>query len=162
MKQESRRFERWECQYQQSLAFRHTLGDRVGKADSFYQLGKVYEPSGDKSKARDLYRQSLQLWQAMGKAREEARLLNRLGAIHLDLGEKQLALDYYRQALKASSAAKAQDEEAIALKGIGQLSPEAGVKQKTEPRRQMDERRRAPFYLAWGPSHFSSRFFSIL
>src|SRR5262249_7586492 len=55
--------------YEESLAIRRALGDRLGVADSLRNLGSVASDQGDYAAARSLYEESLAIRRELGTVR---------------------------------------------------------------------------------------------
>jgi len=85
--------------YEESLALRRELGDKVGIASSLNNLGNVAHNRGDNAAARTLYEESLALSQELGHKQGIAISLNNLGNVALNLGDYATARAFHKESL---------------------------------------------------------------
>ena len=92
-------------QYQEALkSFKtassvpNTVGDRVGKAKTLENLGRVYQLQGDKKQALKQYQQALGELQSAGAWSRQVYVLNNLGLLATDLSLNNRALEYFQLA----------------------------------------------------------------
>ncbi len=85
--------------YQESLAIRREIGDRMGMAVSLNNLGGVAYRLGEYEEADRLLRESLAIFTELRTRREQAYPLSILGRVARDLGNHRESLIYYQKAL---------------------------------------------------------------
>ena len=76
----------------------NTPGDRLGKARTLENLGKVYQLEGDKRKALQQYQLALDDLRRFGAWSRQVFVLNNLGLLATDLGLNNRALEYFQSA----------------------------------------------------------------
>jgi CHAT domain-containing protein/tetratricopeptide (TPR) repeat protein len=106
-------------QYQQAVPLWRAAGERRREASTFYNIGLIYDSSGEMQKALDYFNQALLLFRAENDRQREANTLHNIGRIYNSTGEKQKALDHYHQALLLKRAENDRRGEANTLNSIG-------------------------------------------
>ncbi|AFZ24599.1 hypothetical protein Cylst_2375 [Cylindrospermum stagnale PCC 7417] len=116
--------------FNQALAIRRELKDRLGVPVLLQSIGNAYANLGEKQKALSSYNQALSLFQAEKQASTAATTLVSIGRVYFSLGETQKALDSYNQALLIQRTEKDFNGQAETLQIIGQLYTQLGEPQK--------------------------------
>ncbi len=85
--------------YQQALAIRRSVGDRLGAARTLSSLGLAYQELSQFEAALSSYQEALSIISGLGDSTGRVYLLNNLSRAYLKQGQTQPALDYLQQAL---------------------------------------------------------------
>jgi tetratricopeptide (TPR) repeat protein len=100
---------------------------RAGLAMTRSNLAKLYDDTGEKEKALDLFQQVLTEERAVGSKVGEATMLNNIGEIYTDLGDTRAALDcLLNKALPMWHELQSQAGEGATLNNIGHLFERLG------------------------------------
>ena len=98
---------------QQTVA--EKIGDKVGVAGAWLNLGMLNTALQDYDTALPFLRKSLALYEALGSKTGEARALQKLSRLYLELGEHRQAFDCAQKSLQLSEASKHRRGIALAL-----------------------------------------------
>ncbi len=87
----------WNCAinaYEKALIISEKLGDVHGAAQTYNNLGSVYDDMGEWSKAIEYYQKSLETKEKLGDVHGKGITLSNLGKMHLDAGQIDKARKY--------------------------------------------------------------------
>ncbi|MEM8675397.1 MAG: CHAT domain-containing protein [Cyanobacteria bacterium P01_G01_bin.67] len=84
--------------FEQAAGVANTSGDRLGKARTLENLGRVYQIQGNKRQALKQYQLALNSLRSIGAWSRQVYVLNNLGLLALDLGLTNRALEYFQSA----------------------------------------------------------------
>ena len=84
--------------FERAAGVANTSGDRLGKAKTLENLGRIYQLQGDKRKALKQYQLALNDLRRVGAWSRQVYVLNNLGLLALDLGLSNRALEYFQTA----------------------------------------------------------------
>lgn len=115
--------------FTRALTIRQAINDRVGLANSFMALGRIYEVS-DTRKAIEYFQQSLPLKIELEDRLGELIVRNNMANSYVNLGDIPTGLAYYEQALTITRRMGNQQDEAMLLNNTGQLHVRIGDLQK--------------------------------
>lgn len=107
--------------YEQALAIRRDLGDRLGEGETLNNLGRVYADLGRREEALVHFEQALNVMREMGNQKGEGRTRNQIGKIYLDLGRNEEALMQFEQALPLRVKGEDRLGEAATINNIGRV-----------------------------------------
>jgi tetratricopeptide (TPR) repeat protein len=65
--------------YQDALAIRQEIGDRLGEGSTLNNIGAVYDNLGQYEVALNFYQDALAIWQEIGNRAGEGATLNNIG-----------------------------------------------------------------------------------
>lgn len=94
---------------------------KTGMANTYLNIGNLYNEKNDAGRALDNLRKALNLYQELDNKTMEADILSRMGMVYLQGGSYQEALDASLNALKTFREVGQQREEASILKNIGNI-----------------------------------------
>ena len=84
--------------FEQAAGVANTSGDRIGKAKTWENLGRVYQLQGNKKQALKQYQLALGELRSIGAWSRQVYVLNNLGLLAMDLGLNNRALEYFKWA----------------------------------------------------------------
>jgi len=84
--------------FEQAAGVANTSGDRIGKAKTLENLGRIYQLQGDKKQALKQYQWALNDLRSIGAWSRQVYVLNNLGLLAMDLGLQNRALEYFQSA----------------------------------------------------------------
>ena len=84
--------------FAQAAGVANTVGDRIGKAKTLENLGRVYQLQGNKKQALKQYQLALGELRSIGAWSRQVYVLNNLGLLAMDLGLSNRALEYFQSA----------------------------------------------------------------
>ncbi len=84
--------------FTQAAGVANTSGDRIGKAKTLENLGRVYQQEGNKKQALKQYQLALGELRSIGAWSRQVYVLNNLGLLAMDLGLSNRALEYFQSA----------------------------------------------------------------
>ena len=84
--------------FEQAAGVANTSGDRIGKAKTWENLGRVYQLQGNKKQALKQYQLALGELRSIGAWSRQVYVLNNLGLLAMDLGLNNRALEYFQSA----------------------------------------------------------------
>ena len=73
--------------YEETLQIDQNLGDPMGIANDFYNIGKVYNKQGEYRKALQNYEESLKIFAQLGQKQYIEVLQNYINEIHRKIGK---------------------------------------------------------------------------
>jgi tetratricopeptide (TPR) repeat protein len=85
--------------YRKSLSLREKIGDKRGKATSLYNLGKIYNYSGNYNQALTYLEKALKLDEELDDKYEISIALYQIGSIYYNLGNYEKSLEYLNRSL---------------------------------------------------------------
>ena len=85
--------------FEKSLKIKEYIGDELGRASTFGNMGIVHFEKGDLEKALEYYIRSRFIFKRIGSQQGEGRILNNIGLVYQERNELDRALDCYQQAL---------------------------------------------------------------
>lgn len=90
--------------YQRSLDMRQNTLDRNDPdlAETYYEMGSLYDHKGEFSKALDFYNKSIQTWRNITPTNHSklASIYTSTGTVHMNINEYSKGLEYYKNSLK--------------------------------------------------------------
>ncbi|OFY95810.1 MAG: hypothetical protein A3K10_16990 [Bacteroidetes bacterium RIFCSPLOWO2_12_FULL_31_6] len=95
-------------------------------AESFNNIGVIYDNQGDIPKALEYYSKSLQLREEIGDKQGTAMSLNNLGYIYYNQGDIPKALEYYGKSLRLQEKIGNKQGTATSLNNIGAIYKNQG------------------------------------
>jgi tetratricopeptide (TPR) repeat protein len=107
--------------YQQSLAIRQEIGDRVGEGVTLNNISQIYDTRGDYGTALKHLEQSLVISQDIGDREGEAVTLSNIGALHHAKGDYGTALKHLKQSLVINQEIGDRKGEGATLNNISQI-----------------------------------------
>ena len=108
--------------YEESLAIRRELGDRLAVSGSLNNLGILAEDQGDYARARTLYEESLAIRRELGNRGTIAASLNNLGTVALEQGDYASARTLLEEALAIWRELGNTHGTAMAINNLGDVA----------------------------------------
>jgi predicted ATPase/DNA-binding winged helix-turn-helix (wHTH) protein len=112
--------------FEKSLTFWRTTGDRVAIARCLHNLGNISKISGDHARARMALTEAMQIFQELGDDSGAAWALNQHGDVAREQGDLGGARELYEQALFAFRSAGDRWGQARSLADLGTIACELG------------------------------------
>ena len=91
-------YEKAKATFKLAAGTANTPGDRLGKAKTLENLGRVYQLEGNKRQALQQYQLALNNLRRFGAWSRQVFVLNNLGLLAMDLGLNNRALEYFQSA----------------------------------------------------------------
>jgi tetratricopeptide (TPR) repeat protein/predicted amidohydrolase len=107
--------------HQLSLGIMEELGDSLGMANVFNNLGLVYWSKGDLERAIEYHLRSLVINEEIGNKRNMAASLNNLGNVYCMKGKLDEALEVYKRSLAIKTEFDLKQQIASTLVNIGSV-----------------------------------------
>jgi non-specific serine/threonine protein kinase len=112
--------------WEQALAVRESIGDRLGVAGSLGNLGSVAQYQGRHDEARSLFERSMEIFHGVGNRIGIATSLNCLGNVSRHLGDLEASRRYLDQAVVLTREIGNRMGESSSLEGLGELMMQLG------------------------------------
>ncbi|WP_317899847.1 tetratricopeptide repeat-containing sensor histidine kinase [Aurantibacillus circumpalustris] len=104
--------------YRKSLTLREEIGDTLGIAESYNNIGGVYENQGNITKSIEYYHKSLRLNNLLKNNYGIAITLSNVGRIYSQQKNEDKALEYFQSSLVKHRESKNEEGEAITYNNI--------------------------------------------
>ena len=118
--------------FQKGLVIRTEIGDRVGEAADYGNLGTVFHSLGQYDKAKEYHQKALVIRTEIGDREGVAADYGNLGTVFHSLGQYDKAKEYYQKALNIQTEIGDKRGEAAALAYLGSMSRTAGDYEASE------------------------------
>jgi CHAT domain-containing protein/Tfp pilus assembly protein PilF len=116
--------------YTRSLKIAEEIGNKLGIANSLYNIGNIYKDQSDNAQALDYYTRSLKIRVEMEDKKGIAASLNNIGVIYKNQGDYAQAIDYFTRSLTIAEEIGNKLGIAASLGNIGVINIEQGVYKK--------------------------------
>jgi tetratricopeptide (TPR) repeat protein len=111
-------------QYQRALDISERIGDQVGMASIYHQLGMLAQRRGDYDEAARQYQRALDIFERLGDQAGMARCYGQLGVLAQDRGDDDEAARQYQRALDIFERLGDQASMAASYSQLGILEKE--------------------------------------
>ena len=112
--------------FQKGLVIRTEIGDRVGEAADYGNLGTVFHSLGQYDKAKEYHQKALVIRTEIGDREGVAADYGNLGAVFHSLGQYDKAKEYHQKALNIRTEIGDKQGEAADLANLGIMSRTVG------------------------------------
>ena len=112
--------------YQRSLAIKEDIGDRVGLATTYNDIGGIHRARGGYDSALVWHQKSVALAEELGDRASLAISFNNIGEIHRARGDYDRALNYYQRSLAIKEELGDKSGLAVTLHNIGAVHQDKG------------------------------------